>query len=156
MKNRTVQNCNNLKHTIATFKNYILQQPKILLQHSKIIYCNIQKIHCNRRKQHGDGFEVYVALALFYHLQAHWREEGRTPELGRSREGGRWLRSRRRGGGGGRGLRSKETTYLVGAAATLLMFGGGRGRTDGGRERVGARSWDKWEQIRSRGQGAHG
>ena len=80
------------------------------------------------------------APALTHHLRACRRKEGRTPELAgtlatatslRSRGGrGRGFRSREGGGG----LRSKEgPTYLIGAAAVVLVSGVGSGsRVDEG------------------------
>jgi hypothetical protein len=85
---------------METFKNHLLQQPKIHCNNLKIIYCNNTKISFQRGetartyKQQGDGFEVQAALALTHHLRARRRKEGKNPRARRNPTTAVSLRSR--------------------------------------------------------------
>ena len=110
-------------------------------------YCNIwgssiatsQKTIATRRKQMRRWVRDTDCSSPLPHLRAHRREEGKTLELAESTDGGGggWLRSRKGGG-----LRSRGSTYLIGAAAVILIFVGDRGGSEGGRKGgAGAATW---------------
>jgi hypothetical protein len=100
----------------------------------KIICCNIiKKLITTREKQ-----KKRTKQPSAHHLRVRYREEGiGPPKLAGTVAIAASLRSRR---GGGEGLRSREEpTYLVGAAAIVLVSGGGRMEVvKGGRERGAA------------------
>jgi hypothetical protein len=126
------------KNAIATFENHLLQHHKNSLQHGR----KQQKRTNNKR----DGFEVQAALApgpITFEFAGGMREY--DPKLARTLATAVSL-SRGRGGlrsRGGGGLRSREgPTYLIGAAAVVLVSGGrgesrvaGAWGSNGGRRR---------------------
>jgi hypothetical protein len=127
----------------CNIEKYVLQHQKlctatsqiVVLQHRKNICCNIKKIHCNteeiaKKKCTKQPWPITLELARTLATVAPLKSRG----------GGGELRSK-----GGGGLRSIEgPTYLVKAAAVVLVSGVGR---EGARAR--RPSWGRKQSRRA-------